>query len=108
MVLLLKIKVFNFCWTLFVGIWKKGLGSIGSEDVAIPDQFYKIILDYNNRNPKMLAFLMPHEDSQKPLYEFVVSTDKIEQITGIDFYPQLDDKIEGQLEGSSNYKNWSF
>lgn len=90
------------------GVLKKGLGSIGSEDVAIPDQFYKIILDYNNGNPKMLAFLMPHEDSQKPLYEFVVSTDKIEEITGIDFYPQLDDKIEGQLEGSSNYKNWSF
>ncbi len=90
------------------GVLKNNLHVIGSEKVAIPDHFYKVILDYNNGNPKMLAFLMAHEDSKRPLYEFVVSTDKIEQLTGIDFFSQLKDTIENRLERSSNYKNWIF
>jgi endonuclease G len=38
----------------------------------------------------------------------VVSVDKIEAITGIDFFKELDDSIEDTLEKSSSYKNWSF
>jgi len=90
------------------GILRRNLNTIGDEEVAIPKHFYKIILDYNNGDPKMLAFLMAHEDSKKPLYQFVVTTDKIEQLTNIDFFPQLDDNVENKLEGSANYKNWSF
>ena len=46
----------------------------------------------------MIAFLMPHEDSKKPLYEFVVSVDEIEALTGIDFFPELNDSLENKLE----------
>jgi endonuclease G len=56
----------------------------------------------------MIAFLMPHENSNKPLYEFVVSVDSIEKLTGIDFFPELADSIENKLEASSSYKGWSF
>ncbi|NNK61425.1 MAG: DNA/RNA non-specific endonuclease [Flavobacteriaceae bacterium] len=90
------------------GVLKKGLPTIGDERVAIPSHFYKILVNYNNGDPKMLAFLIPHKDSKKPLYSFVVSTDSIEALTGIDFFPQLEDTIEDELEASSNYKNWSF
>ena len=56
----------------------------------------------------MIGFLVPAVDSNKPLYEFVVPVDQIEKITGIDFYPKLDDAIENKLEKSSDYKDWSF
>ncbi|MDD5148973.1 MAG: DNA/RNA non-specific endonuclease, partial [Flavobacterium sp.] len=39
---------------------------------------------------------------------FVVSVDSLEKMTGIDFFPKLDDKIENSLEKSSDYKSWSF
>lgn len=90
------------------GVLKKNLHVIGTEKVAIPDHFYKVILDYNNGDPKILSFLMKHEESNKPLYDFVVSTDYIEELTGIDFFPQLEDNLEERLERSSSYKNWSF
>ena len=51
---------------------------------------------------------MPHENSNKPLYDFVVSVDSIETLTGIDFFPQLEDSLENKLESSSSYKDWSF
>jgi endonuclease G len=57
---------------------------------------------------KMIGFLIPHVKSNQPLYEFVVSVDDIEKMTGIDFYPNLEDKIENQLESKSDYKEWSF
>lgn len=90
------------------GVLKKGLKTIGDEDVAVPNQFYKVILDNNNGTIKVLAFLMNHKDSNLPLYKFVVSVDEVEGLTGIDFFPELDDSIEHKLEASSSYKSWSF
>ena len=51
---------------------------------------------------------MPHEESTKPLYEFVTSIDEIEKKTGIDFFPSLPNDLENRLEKSTQYKNWSF
>jgi endonuclease G len=90
------------------GVLKDNLETIGKEDVAVPDYFYKVLLNKNNGNYKMIAFLIPNEDSEKGLYEFVVSVDEIEKLTGINFFPKLEDSIENQLEKSSDYKNWSF
>lgn len=90
------------------GVLKDNLETIGKEDVAVPDYFYKVLLNKNNGNYKMIAFLMPNEDSEKGLYEFVVSVDEVEKLTGINFFPKLEDSIEDKLEKSSDYKNWSF
>ena len=90
------------------GVLKNGLKTIGDEDVAVPNQFYKVILDNTNGKIKVLAFLMNHENSDLPLYKFVVSIDAIETLTGIDFFPELDDNLENKLEASSSYKSWSF
>jgi len=90
------------------GVLEKGLQTIGEEQVAVPKRFYKIILDNNKGHIKMIAFLIPHQNSEDPLYKFVVSVDEVEKLTGIDFFPELDDSIVSKLEASSNYKNWSF
>jgi len=90
------------------GVLKKGLKTIGQEKVAVPDQFYKILLDYSKPQIKVIAFLIPHKNSNIPLYKFVVSIDEIEDLTSIDFFPNLPDELENSLESSSNYKNWSF
>ncbi len=90
------------------GVLKDNLKTIGDEHVAVPNQFYKVLIDNNTGKTKMIAFLMPHKDSKKPLYEFVVSVDTIEKLTGIDFFSELDDAIENKLEASSSYKDWSF
>lgn len=90
------------------GILDENLPTIGYEDVTVPNYFYKVLLDYQNGEYKMIAFLVPHQDSERPLYEFVVSVDEIEKSTGIDFFPKLDDTDEVRLEKNSDYKNWSF
>ncbi|MFN7044668.1 MAG: DNA/RNA non-specific endonuclease [Flavobacterium sp.] len=88
------------------GVLSDNLKTIGKEDVSVPNYFYKVLLSKDGS--KMIGFLVPHENSNQALYEFVVSVDEIEKMTGIDFYPNLDDAIENQLESKSDYKDWSF
>lgn len=90
------------------GVLTAGLKTIGKENVAVPKYFYKILLDNSRGEYKTIAFLVPHQDSEKPLYQFVVSIDEIEKMTGIDFFPKLPDAIENKLEKSKDYKGWSF
>lgn len=90
------------------GVLEPNLKTIGTENVAVPNYFYKVLLDTSRSEIKMIAFLVPHEKSERPLYDFVVSIDELEQKTGIDFFPALPDDIENDLEKNSTYKSWSF
>jgi endonuclease G len=90
------------------GVLNGQMKTIGSENVAVPNQFYKVLIDNNSGKTKLLAFLMPHKNSNRPLYEFVVSVDEIEELTGIDFFKGLEDTLENKLEASNSYKHWSF
>ena len=90
------------------GVLKGEMNTIGTEDVSVPNQFYKVLIDNNTGKTKIIAFLIPHKKSSKPLYEFVVSVDEVEALTGIDFFPELEDVLEDKLEASSSYKGWSF
>jgi endonuclease G len=90
------------------GILEPNLKTIGTEKVAVPNQFYKIILDYTEPEVKAIAFLVPHTDSNRALYSFVTSIDTIESLTNINFFSELPDDIEDKLEASSSYKQWSF
>lgn len=96
----------NGLYVVTGGVLSDNLKTIGKEKVSVPNYFYKVLLSKDGS--KMIGFLMPHKMSNRPLYEFVVSVDEIEKITGIDFYPNLEDEIENQLESQSDYKGWSF
>lgn len=88
------------------GVLKGSLKTIGDEEVVVPNYFYKIALNYSNGNCKMIAFLVPNEKSSKPIFDYVVAVDKIESITGIDFFPKLEDKLESNLEKNVDISSW--
>ncbi|MBC8152964.1 MAG: DNA/RNA non-specific endonuclease [Bacteroidetes bacterium] len=85
-------------------ILKPGLPTIGRKnEVAVPEQFYKILLycnaDASDRPAvRMVGFLLSNEGSERPLTDFVVPVDQIERLSGIDFFPKLPDDIERRLE----------
>jgi endonuclease G len=99
---------YNGIFVVTGGVLQKGLPTIGSERVAIPNYFYKILFCNYKGKYKMIGFLMPHKKSDLPIYNFVVSVDYIEKITGIDFFPELDNATENELEAQQDYKKWSF
>jgi endonuclease G len=78
--------------------------------VEIPNAFYKIYaIQLKNKSPKLLAFLMPQKvTGHEPLDKFVVSVDEIESLTGLDFFHELEDKLEHQLESDINHQPWKL
>jgi len=86
-------------------VFKDDKGFIGKEDVLVPGYYYKIVYDVTDE-PKMIAFVLPNERSDRPLTDFVVTTDKAEELTGFDFFSQLPDNVENQLEGKVQLAGW--
>lgn len=84
----------------------KNLGTIGKNNVTIPAKFYKAI--YAPDKNIMIGFIIPNEDLLQDISSFVVTIDYIESITGIDFFEELPDDIEIELESNVNLKNWNF
>lgn len=81
---------------------------IGKSGVSVPSAYYKVILDYKEPGLKAIAFVMPHEGSKDALGTFAVSVDKAEEITGIDFFPDLPDEVENRLEAELDLKKWGI
>lgn len=82
--------------------------TIGSNAVAVPNYFYKVILDYTEPEIKAIGFIMPNENSPEPLEYFAVTVDEVEEITGIDFFPALPDDIEDVVESSLDTSLWAL
>lgn len=99
-------KKYDGLYVVTGGVLSDNLKTIGREKVSVPNYFYKVLMTKDGK--RMIGFLVPHEDSNAPLYEFVVEVDAIEKMTGIDFYTKLNDGLEAKLEKSSDYKGWSF
>lgn len=74
----------------------------GSFKVSIPEYIYKIVLNYYPPTYKAIAFLYPNKDVPYELEKHVVSIDSIEHLTGIDFFPKLDDSLENSLESENS------
>ena len=88
------------------GILNGNLKTIGYENVSVPNDFYKIVVDITDGNYKAIAFIIPNKPSDKSFYEYVVSIDEIESRTGIDFFAGLPDSIQDKMESTVDLKSW--
>jgi endonuclease G, mitochondrial len=87
-------------------VLKANLERMGKSRVAIPKYFYKVVLDYTKPEYKAIAFVLPNEAASSPLYNYVVTVDSVEHLTGIDFFPVLPDSLENSLEAGVNPALW--
>jgi endonuclease G, mitochondrial len=85
-----------------------GLPTIGTNEVAVPKYFYKVILVKQESGSRELGFIIPNAASGAPLQSFTVTIDSVETITGIDFFPALPDPEEKILESTLDLKPWSW
>lgn len=75
---------------------------------ALPEAFYKIFLVPGN-TPKVLAFLMPQQvQGDEPLSDYLTSVDNIENLTGLDFFPQLPQTQQLSIESQIDSSGWGL
>lgn len=78
-------------------------------DIGVPTHFYKIIFTLsNNETPKkVIAFLLPNKPlSHFSVEESMITIDKLEDLTEIDFFPNLPDELENKLEAANQTGTW--
>ncbi|AEE16532.1 DNA/RNA non-specific endonuclease [Treponema brennaborense] len=76
--------------------------TIGANRVAVPEWYYKVLFVPVGPDgaPRMAAFLLPNETSDRGYEAFAVSVDEVEERTGLDFFAALDDALETSLEAT--------
>ena len=85
------------------------LNRLGKNRVGVPRQFYKVLCMVVNNQLEGVGFLFENRDyGTTPLRQMMVPIDRVEQVTGIDFFPALPDDEERQMEATVYTDLWSF
>ena len=93
-------SVYVTCGPIYNG--RRRTQYIGKNRVKVPDAFFKVILIQSPKKTCALGFFFENEAGQRPLNEYLVSVDYLEQTTGIDFFPALPDELENLLEAETH------
>jgi endonuclease G len=80
-------------YVVTAGVLTSNKGKIGASGVTVPQYYYKVIYAPKGQG-KMIALVLPNEKGTKQLPEYVVSVDYVESLTGIDFFPTLNDSLK--------------
>lgn len=72
----------------------ENLTHIGPHKIAIPEYYYKVV--YSPKK-KAIGFLMKNEANTNEITNFTTTIDKIETLTGIDFFIGIEEKLESEL-----------
>lgn len=73
-------------------------GYLGPSNVLIPDAFFKVVLIFDGKEYHSIGFIMPNEPNNGNLSMFATSVNAVEKRTGIDFFCNLPNKIEENVE----------
>ena len=89
-------------------VTEEPLATIGRDErIAVPRTYYRVLLDLDRPEQKAIAFLLPNQTTDRPLTDFVVTVDRVEEVTGLDFFAELmPADLEAELEGSSTIDLW--
>ena len=79
-------------------------GTIGEREVVVPDSFFKALKKKKkNGSYSAIAFVMDNDDERYYLKDCYLTVDELETLTGFNFFPQLDDKVEDRIEADRGY-----
>lgn len=88
--------------------YSKDYKTVGERKVAVPDAFFKVVLRIGktSETTKAIGFIYENQTGHHNMNYYVRSIDEVENIAGMDFFYQLDDNIESQIESKSNLAEW--
>jgi endonuclease G len=90
------------------GVLHKDLQTIGTEGVAVPDAFYKVVIRRSGEDIRALGFLIPNSPTDQPVGKFILSLDELEALSGLDFFADLSEPQQESLEKDIDTRPWGF
>ena len=97
---------FGEVWVVTGPVFPAEPKTIGN-GVPIPEACFKILVDETDGKVRAQALIVPQVANQKSsLNRYLVSIDEIEQRTGLDFFTELADSVEDDLEKRVTERPW--
>ena len=81
--------------------------TIGANNVVIPSAFFKVLLQEENGKIYTIGFVYENVAGRRPMSTYAMTVDEVEELTGIDFFPSLPDKIEKRVEAEVDFTKWT-
>ena len=99
--------IFDTIYVVSGPVFKKRPDTIGPHKIPVPDYFYKVLMVRNGIDNQTIGFVLPNIDVRYEYLKSPVSVDSVERLTGIDFFYQLPDYLEQDLEQQVNPSFWT-
>ena len=84
------------------------LPSIGSNEVSVPEYYYKVVVDLNLPEIEGIGFILPNGSADQSIGRYAVTIDSGEVVTGFDFFPVVVDSVEEEIERTISGEHWGF
>lgn len=75
--------------------------------VRVPDGFFKVVLSLRKGEEKAIGFIYHNTADDQPMGSVATTVDEVERVTGLNFFPILEDlNLDTRLESSFNLRLW--
>ncbi len=98
-----KGKIFVICGPIVNDTSK----TIGENKVVVPQAFFKVLLQEENNKLYTIGFVYENISGRKPMSTYAMTVDEVEEMTNIDFFPSLPNKIEKKVEADVDFSKWT-
>ncbi|EJX07489.1 DNA/RNA non-specific endonuclease [gut metagenome] len=97
-------KIYIVCGPVFKGNKQKKIGK--EHRVTVPDGFFKVVLSMKPNKEKAIGFYYSNRGGKQQMPQCATTVDAIEELTGIDFFVNVPDKLEKRIEAKYSLKDW--
>lgn len=80
---------------------------IGDTGVLVPGAFFKVLLAPYLDRPRAIGFIYPNAKAPGNMSDYAVSVDRVEELTGLDFFYTLPDEMEAEVESKFSFNDWN-
>lgn len=83
-------------------------GTIGDNQVQVPDSFFKAFLVQKNNAYHAIAFIMKNSEEKQNLKQSAVTVDSLETVIKRDLFCNLPEETQNQAESRINWHIWGI
>ena len=98
-----KGKIFVVCGPIVNDI----SNTLGENKVVVPQAFFKVLMQEENGEIHTIGFVYENRSGRRPMSTYAMCVDEVEELTNIDFFPSLPDKIENETESLVDFSKWT-
>lgn len=97
-------SIYIVCGPVYNGGKHSTIGT--NHAISVPDGFFKVVITLVEDEEKGIGFYYKNDDDCQTMKSAAMTIDQVEELTGYDFFGELQDEVEKQIESQNKLSNW--